>query len=237
MFFRSLLLMGVLLKPADEGAPGGSGAAPPAAAPAAEPAKPPAAAFSQDDVNRIVKKAEEQAASKAAKAVFAKLKAAGVDVDDDDKLVEIVKTGEEARKAKQGEIERVSEEAKTAKKRADEHAADLASQRAENAKLRVMLEAKPADVELFDALYDKASKEAGFDAKAWIAEQKTKRPALFEGASAASSAGTPAGKAATTTTAAGAGTQTTAGNGARRDAMRMTGEELRTFEAELGISR
>lgn len=238
---KFLMISSLILRqpePSDPSGGGGGGAPTPTAE-----KKPEGKTFTQEEVNVIVAKEARDAQAKGAKSVLAKLKEAGFDVEDEGKLVEIVKTGEEARKQKQSEIERVSEEAKTAAKQAREAADALKAQTEENKKLRALIEAKPADAELFEALYDKASKADGFEPSKWIAEQKEKRPSLFEAPAAAAAAGEgapPAGAPkppASTTTNAGAGTQPSSSNGARVDTSKMNAEQLRAYEAELGISR
>jgi hypothetical protein len=235
---KFLMISSLILRAPEpaEGGGGGSGAPAPTQQESAK-----GKTFTQEEVNAIVAREKGEALTKGQKAVFAKLKEAGFDVDDEGKLVEMVKSGEEARKAKQSEIERASEEAKTAAKQARESAEALKAQTDENKKLRALIEAKPVDPELFEALYDKASKADGFDASKWITEQKEKRPALFDAAAAAAPKagenGAPPKAPASTTTNAGAGTQPSGSNGARVDASKMNAEELRAYEASIGIGR
>jgi hypothetical protein len=203
--------------------------------PAAEPA---AQTFSQADVARLLADAKRDAREKGASAGRAELIAGLKDlgVTDEETLKTLLKTGDEARRAQLTAAEKATEAAKKAEEKATAAEARAAAADARAAKAEAIAEARPKDRELVEALYDKAATSKDFDPKAWLEEQRTKRPALFEGTAAGEQPG--AKVAPTTLPTIPGGAPAARGNGAAPayNAATATPEETAAYERSLGIA-
>lgn len=146
----------------------------------AQPAATPPKTFTQDEVGQLISAERGKVKDSSRKAIFDKIQ-----VKDESELEALVKAAREAEAARLTETEKAQKRTKDLETELATARAQAAASAAEAKKARVLAEARPVDVELFEALYDKAASADGFDAKAWVEAQKKARPALFEVANAA----------------------------------------------------
>lgn len=204
------------------------------------PAEPAEKTFAQSEVARLLADAKREAREKGTSAGRAELIASLKDlgVTDEETLKTLLKTGDEARRAQLTAAEKATEAAKKAEEKATAAEARAAAADARAAKAEAIAEARPKDRELVDALYDKAATAKDFDPKAWLEEQRVKRPALFEGAPGAAAEQPGAKVAPTTIPVIPGGAPAARGNGAAPayNAATATPEETAAYERSLGIA-
>lgn len=206
---------------------------------------PPPKTFTQEEVGKLLADAREEAKTKGEKAgrkaVLESLKDLGIASEEE--LAELAKLGVAAKKEKQTVAERAAEAEKKADAAKAAAAEESKAAKREMAKARAIAKARPVDDEAFEALYDRAATQDGFDPEKWIEKQKTDRPHLFEAPKVddKSKGGTQNKKApANTTTNANNAPNANHGNGAdedKFDALTAKPEELAAWEAKQGLSR
>ncbi len=238
--FRTLLIMGALLAPvADDGAPGGTGGAPPPPG-TPPPAPPPAPAPRTVDVERL----EARASEKARKALLDEL-----GIDDPATAKVALEEAKAARAAKLSADERAAAAltdatTKATKLQAKLDAAEKERDAHSTALTLIKAGVQPGEVDYVAFQHEKARAGKDFDEAKWLTELRAEKPYLFAPAAdpkaPANAADT---RAPATTTPPRQPAPSPYGNGPpgqtpQFDALTATPEQLREFRlANPNISR
>lgn len=234
MSFRRLLMLSVLMAPAEgEGGGGGGGAPPPAGGQQPPPpAPPPPTGDGEEKITHSRKELDAQLADRAKRGekrgreeLLARFKDAGITSEED--LEKLVKAHAANLEAQKTELQKERERASKAEKDAEAAKTEAASAKEEARRLRVFTGAGVKDHEVAGVLLDKArAADKDLDEKAWLEQLKKDRPYLFGGEAAAPNANS--GRKPD-------GGQAPNGGGAPADLSKLSPEERRKAAIAAGV--